>query len=133
MTDNIWDDPELQTNDDFIKLEKVGDKAEGVILSISRKQWDDGSVSPQILLRCPDGAERTYTAGQTQAKVKLVELRPKVGDYVRVELMQVEKRGGGKTLKHIEVEHRPGSGPVPAAASTSAETSRAKGSSAPPF
>lgn len=133
MNDDFWDDPDLKTNDDFIKLDAVGDKAEGVILKIDRKHWDDGSVSPQLLLRCPDGAERTYTAGQTQAKIKLVEARPRVGDYVCVELVRIEKRGGGKTLKHIDVTHRPGTG-APAPAAPSAETSRAAaGASKPPF
>lgn len=101
---SVWDDPELKTTDDYAKLEQVGDVIEGEILVVRKHSFDDGSTAPQIILRAPDGAERTWTAGQIQAQRQLAELRPEAGDHIRAELVQIEKRSGGRTLKHIKVE-----------------------------
>ena len=128
---SIWDDPELKTNDSFVKFEKVNDTVSGTILSVKRHRFDEGNLVPQILLRCDDGEERTLTAGQTRLKLALVEQRPEEGDHLTVTLTQIEKRAGGKTLKHFDVVIKRGNGPVPAAAS--AETSRSAGGSKPPF
>jgi hypothetical protein len=113
---SVWDDPAMKTADNFIKFDNVGDKVAGVILSVGRKNWDDGSVAPQLLLRCDDGEDRTLTAGQIRLKAALVEARPEPGDHVAIELTQVEKRGGGKTLKHFEVRVKRGAD-APVAAS----------------
>jgi hypothetical protein len=36
----------------------------------------------------------------------LAEKRPEQGDYLSVKFVAVEDRGGGKTLKHFEVDVR---------------------------
>jgi len=128
---SIWDDPELKSNSNFVSFDSVGDTVSGTILAVKRHRFDDGGLVPQIILRCDDGEERTLTAGQTRLKLALTAQRPDEGDHLKVPLTQIEKRSGGKTLKHFDVLVRRGNGPVPASAS--AETSRAKGSSAPPF
>jgi hypothetical protein len=97
-----WDDPSL-SNGEFIKFENVGDQVVGNILDISIKTWDDGKKSPQLVLACDDGEERILTAGQIQLKTKLAELRPSVGDRIKIVHTSVEKRAGGKTLKHFDV------------------------------
>ena len=48
------------------------------------------------------------TAGQAQLKAKLLEARPMPGDRIRVTFDSVEKRGGGKTLKHFTVQLKKG-------------------------
>lgn len=111
---SVWDDPELKTTDDYAKLEQVGDVIEGEILVVRKHTFDDGSTAPQIILRTPTGDERTWTAGQIQAQRQLAELRPEAGDHIRAELVQIEKRSGGRTLKHIKVEV-PRRGGVPTA------------------
>lgn len=100
---DIWDDPDLQQNDDYVKFEKVGDSLKAVILKIGKKEWPDGKTDPQLLVRTKDG-ERTLTAGQARLKAQLVELRPQVGDGLSITLTKIEPRGGGKTLKHFDVQ-----------------------------
>lgn len=119
MTTNIWDEPDLQSGGDFIKFNEAGDTASGVITSIRVHRWDDGKVDPQIFLTTDDGEERTLTAGQVRLKAALTEARPNVGDHLKITLTQIEKRSGGKTLKHFDVAVTP-AGQTPAAVSTPA-------------
>jgi hypothetical protein len=108
---SIWDDPDLKGDDvTYIRLDKQGDGFEGEILSVGTQTFDDGGKVPQLVVRKPDGSEVTWSAGQTQSKRKLAELRPEAGDYIKVTLTQVEKRSGGKTLKHIDIDVREGKG-----------------------
>lgn len=103
MSTSIWDDPEVKAGGEFIKFENVGDEASGTVTAVRVHRWDDGSVSPQIHLTTDDGEERTLTAGQVRLKVALAEQRPEVGDHLKVKFTSVEKRAGGKTLKHFDV------------------------------
>lgn len=113
---SIWDDPDVKVNDDYIKFEAVGDTAAGTIVSIRKHTFEDGKVVPQVIIRDDaDGEERTITAGQVRLKAELAEKRPEPGDHLRVTLSQIEKRQGGKTLKHFDVEVvRGGTAPAPA-------------------
>jgi len=54
------------------------------------------------MLDTADG-EVALTAGQVRLKAELSEKRPEVGDTLTVTLTEVEKRAGGKTLKHFDV------------------------------
>lgn len=102
MTETIWDDADLKSNDDYIKFDEVGDTVTGKILSIKKHTFDDGKVVPQLLLQVGD-EEKTLTAGQIRLKAELAEKRPGVGDVLTVTLSNIEKRSGGKTLKHFDV------------------------------
>lgn len=101
---SIWDDPDMKVNDDYIKFEAIGDTVSGTVTTIRPHRFDDGKVVPQVLLTTDDGEEKTMTAGQVQLKAKLAEQRPEAGDHIKVTLSDIEKRAGGKTLKHFTVE-----------------------------
>lgn len=107
---SIWDDPDLRTGGEFIKLEKVGDVASGTIQAIRKHRFDDGSVVPQVLLVTDIGEERTLTCGQVRLKAELATQRPEAGDHITVTLSQIEPRAGGKSLKHFTVQIRKGTG-----------------------
>jgi hypothetical protein len=112
---SVWDDPELRAGGEFVKLENKGDKISGLVTAIRSHRFDDGGVVPQVLFVDDEtGEERTWTAGQIQAKRKLAEQRPEAGDWFSAELTDVEKRSGGKTLKHIDVQVKRGGKPVQA-------------------
>ncbi len=134
---SIWDDDEIKSDDvDYIKLEAVGDTCEGVISAIARQTFtDDDSgekkVVPKLTLRAQDGTERTLTAGQIRLKKQLIELRPEVGDHLKVTLTQIEPRGGKKKLKHFDVAHKRGNGTLPAQRVTAPAAHHA--SDEPPF
>jgi len=109
---SIWDDPDVKTNDDYVTFDAIGDGVSGIIAHIGKHTFDDGKVAAQLLIACDDGVERTLTAGQVRLKAALVEQRPMVGDHLQVHLSQIEKRSGGKTLKHFTVAIVRGGAPV---------------------
>jgi len=102
MSTSIWDTPGMTMSSDYIKFEQPGDTVTGVVLGVEAHKWDDGSVSPKLILDC-DGVEKSLTAGQVRLKAALAEKRPKVGDSITITLTEIEKRSGGKTLKHFDV------------------------------
>ena len=122
---SIWDNPEMKVGGDYIKFDTVGDSITGTVLSIGAHRWDDGSVSPQILLETEEGEEKTVTAGQIRLKAALAEERPEVGDKIFIKFTELEKRAGGKTLKHFEVKVKRGAtdgfASAPISRSTSAD------------
>lgn len=109
---SVWDDPDLKVNSEYVRFDQIGDTVTGRVLSIKAHRWDSGEVSPQILLDC-DGEERTVTAGQVRLKAALAEKRPERGDVLTITLADIEKRSGGKTLKHFDVSVRHGAQPEP--------------------
>lgn len=115
---SIWDDPELKAGGEFVAFENVGDSVSGTISAIRTHRFDDGKVVPQILITTDDGEERTLTAGQVRLKAELAEKRPEAGDHLKVTLSQIEKRAGGKTLKHFTVEVGHGGAAAAGAAAT---------------
>jgi len=118
---SIWDDPELSIGGDYIAFNSIGDTCTGTVVAIRAHRWDDGKVSPQVLLNV-DGEEKTITAGQVRLKAELAAQRPEPGDVLTVTLTDIEKRAGGKTLKHFAVEVVRGNGKASAPAAASAPT-----------
>lgn len=115
---SIWDDPTIRTIGDFVKFETVGDAVTGDIIALGVHEFPDGKRVAKITLRDDDGEERVLTAGQVQLAAKLVELRPEVGDRIRITFTEVEKRQGGKTLKHFKVDLNRGGAKTPPPAAT---------------
>lgn len=115
---SIWDDPELHVSDDYVKFETPGDSVTGTITALRIHRFDDKAV-PQVVIRTAQGVERTVTGGQARLKALLAEKRPEVGDTITITMTNVEKRQGGKTLKHFEVTVGKG-GSTPAAAPVAA-------------
>lgn len=103
---SIWDDPELQSGDNYFSFDNVGDTLQGRVEIIKRQVWADGSVSPQLFLTDPQGNDVILSAGQIRLKNELVAQRPAPGDDIWIRMTKVEPRGGGKTLKHFEVRVR---------------------------
>jgi len=118
---SIWDTPELAQSDDYIKFDNIGDTVTGRIIDSRIHRWDDGKVSPQLLLDV-GGEEKNLTAGQVRLKAALAEQRPEPGDTITVTLTDIERRSGGKTLKHFDVKVVRGNGAVTAPAAPAATT-----------
>lgn len=103
MSESVWEDPSLQVGGDYVKFENIGDSVQGELVSVGIHKWADGSVSPQLIIRTNDG-DKTVTAGQIRLKAALVEKKPEAGDLIKITLSDIEKRQGGKTLKHFDVQ-----------------------------
>jgi len=114
----------MKVGGNYAKFENVGDTVSGKVIAIGAHRWDDGSVSPQITLDSADG-EITVTAGQVRLKAALAEKRPNVGDSLTITLTQIEKRAGGKTLKHFDVTVSKGDGLTASAPLSSASSPNA--------
>ena len=99
---SYWDEPGIAIVSDYVKFENVGDTISGVIIDLGIQTWQDGSKSPKLTLRTADG-DKVLTASQVQLKQKMAELRPEVGDTIKVTLEGVEKLQGGKTMKKFTV------------------------------
>ena len=99
---SVWDDPEMRIASDYAKFEVIGDTVSGTVTGVYAHRFDDGKVVPKIMLDTAEG-EVALTAGQVRLKAELSEKRPEVGDTLTVTLTEVEKRAGGKTLKHFDV------------------------------
>lgn len=112
---SIWDDADLQPNGEFVKFDAVGDNVGGIINLIRKHTFDDSSTAAQLLLTTDDGDERTVTCGQIMLKNELARLRPEAGDHIYIEMSAIEKRQGGKTMKHFKVEVTPKSQVTPKA------------------
>lgn len=104
---SYWDEPGIAVVSDYIKFENVGDTASGIIIDLGIQTWADGSKSPKLTLRTADG-DKVLTASQVQLKNKLAELRPGLGDTIKVTLEGVEKLNGGKTMKKFAVQVKKG-------------------------
>lgn len=112
---SVWDDPEMQVVNNYVKFEAVGDTVTGTVTGVFAHRFDDGNVVPKIILETADG-EIALTAGQIRLKAALAEQRPEVGDVLTATLTQIEKRTGGKTLKHFDVNVTKGNAPAAPAA-----------------
>jgi hypothetical protein len=112
---SVWDDPEMRVISDYAAFSDIGDTVSGTVTGVFAHKFDDGKVVPKIILDTTEG-EVTLTAGQVRLKAELSEKRPEVGDHLTVTLTEVEKRAGGKTLKHFEVILVKGKGAPVAAA-----------------
>lgn len=110
---SIYDDPDLQSDAEYVSFDAVGDGVEGVVFNIGKHAWDDGKVSIKLNIRTENG-DKTLTAGQVKLKALIQEQRPEIGDTVKIKMTQVEKRTGGKTLKHFAMTTTKGDGTVPA-------------------
>ena len=104
---SIWDNPEFKSEGSgtYVNFKNIGDSVEGTVLSVGLQTWEDGTVALKITIHTSEG-ERTLTAGQIRLKMALADKRPEQGDYLSVRFVSIEDRGGGKTLKHFDVDVR---------------------------
>lgn len=98
MSDDIWDDPDMNVNGNFWAPKSIGDKVSGTIRKIGRGKDFNGNPCPELVID-----EQTVTAGQFDLKKKLADLRPKVGDQISIEFSSEEKVDKG-TMKVFTVE-----------------------------
>lgn len=89
---------------DFVKWENAGDSVAGDLVEVRAGTNMAGDAVPEWVIRTDDGSDRVVTCSQAQLRSKAFELRPVVGDRIKVTFTRSEKRDGGKTLKHFTVD-----------------------------
>lgn len=88
----------------YWKPENIGDTIAGTIVRKGLGTDYNNNLCPQLGLETADG-ERIVNAGQAQLKAKLMELKPKVGDKIRITFSSTEKAAKGDK-KMFTVEHK---------------------------
>ena len=93
----------------FAKFDVAGTEYEGLVIDINGDGTDfNGNKCPQVVLDRGEAGHLTITCGQAQLWSKTVaavdsgELR--VGVWAKFAHTHVEKRTGGKTLKHFDIK-----------------------------
>jgi Uma2 family endonuclease len=107
MSDFPWDDY-MQTGD-WITFTNIGDGVVGIIKAIRVGKDFNGNPCPELIIEVDSGEEKTLTAGQVLLKQALAELRPGVGDKVRIVYSGIgEARPGKAPAKQFTVEVKTG-------------------------
>jgi hypothetical protein len=101
--------PKAPTSGAFVSFKEVGDTSDwGVVTDINGNGTTfNGDPCPQVVLDV-NGAVKTVTCGQAQLWSKTVAAVDAgtlaVGKAAKFTLTNIERRNGGKTLKHFEIE-----------------------------
>ena len=112
MLDNYWDNPALSTGE-YVKFVEVGDKIVGKIVARGMHTFPDGKECRKLtILEDGETEPRILTVGQVKLEAELKKLRPSVGDRIAIVFRELEKRDGGKTMKHFDVEVGPSTTPA---------------------
>ena len=103
----FWDDEDVQkatTQGQYVKWIDVGDAKEGEIANLGKRTFEEGTAKERTAIEITFDDGSIATCGQVMLMQTLVELRPSVGDTIRIELGAIEKRGT-KTMKRFIVTH----------------------------
>lgn len=95
---SIWDDPDMQPNDTYIRFENVGDEVSGTITTITKRTFADGKVAAEFTLNTSRGVKK-LTASQSQLQRLMWNHKPDLGDTITVRFDSLEKMAGGMTRK----------------------------------
>lgn len=130
---SIWDDPDMEPNDAYVRFENVGDEVTGTILSITKRTFEDGKKAAQFLLDTGRG-QKTLTASQSHLQRLMWHHKPDLGDTITVRFDSVEKMTGGRTRKlfTVRVDRANGREQIPAAWPTAAGLPEAPAFGKPP-
>ena len=117
MPSDIYDDPAFREDeDDFIRMEQVGDGVQGTIVEIVKLDAKFGPVL-KYTLKLSSGREASFLAGSKNLKGQLHSMRPRSGDWLDIKLVELRPTTMGSPLKVFTVEVIPaGSRPQAAAA-----------------
>jgi hypothetical protein len=102
---DIYDDPEITENalqQNQVRFEQVGDRVRGRVLSVEKV---NSRFGPTLMYRLFDGNdERVVFAGSVNLKGQMLELRPRPGDVLDIELIELRKSNAGNDTKIYDVQ-----------------------------
>lgn len=94
----------------FAKWVAIGDQVTGTLTRIEEEGGEtvQGDPCPELTIETEDGHEVQVTCSQARLWTRVAELDAEgallVGRHIEIELTDIEKRNGGRTLKHFRVE-----------------------------
>lgn len=113
MTDDIWEQFADEDDDKYQRWEKIGAEVEGVVVNVGVGSYLGGDAYPELTVRRADDKIKIVSASQSNLKRQLIELRPKVGDRLRI-VFRAEgaARQGFNPVKLFDVAVEPGPAPA---------------------
>jgi hypothetical protein len=115
--DDIYDDPDLQGDDDeypeTVKFDRPGDSVRGTVLTVDRF---DGRYGPGLKYSLrSEGNGRTVEvlagASPKDLKSQLLKRRPRPGDLLSIELIELRPTKMGNPFKVFVIDVVPGDEP----------------------
>jgi len=109
---SIYDDPELQQDDDYpdqVRFDRVGDSVRGRVLSMEKITTRFGPT-PKYMLRTERG-DVSLLPGAKNLWGQLLSIKPDVGDVLTIELIELRTVSQG-TAKIFDVKCEPGDRPT---------------------
>lgn len=87
MSDDIYDDPDLQVGGSFVnwKEEGIGTKVSGRVVAARRGKDFNGDPCPELIIDTGAAGERTITAGQYDLKRQIMSQKPIPGQFFSAE------------------------------------------------
>lgn len=104
---SLWDNPDLKTGETYLSLKEVGDKVENAeVAEVGFHYYEPGQATPQLhLVDYAGNSLGILTCGTINLKRLMKDNQVMPGDRIkRLELVRIESRPGGKTLKHYELD-----------------------------
>jgi hypothetical protein len=112
MARDIYDEPTIQPeDDDFIRMEQVGDGVQGTILKIDIIPAKFGPVL-KYTMQLGAGREGSFLAGSKNLKGQLMSMKPRPGDWLDIKLVELRPTTMGSPLKVFEVNVMPAGQPT---------------------
>jgi hypothetical protein len=102
---DIYDDPDIKTASDFpdqVRFERVGDKVRGRVLTVEKINTRFGPTLKYTLLN-DKGDTISMLAGSVNLKGQMLELKPRMGDVIDVELIELRATANG-TAKIYDIQ-----------------------------
>lgn len=102
----FWNDPSVKPGgSEYMRFEKVGDSIEGTVAKLGKRVFNEGTADERIAVELTFVEEDVpvLTAGQVLLMRALYEFKPEPGDWVKVTLSGIERKGN-KTLKLFAVD-----------------------------
>jgi hypothetical protein len=108
MARDIYDDPRIQSeDDDYIRMEQIGDGCQGTVTALEVIDAQFGAVL-KVTLRAQGGREVSFLAGSRNLSGQMMTKRPRPGDFLAVKLVELRPSGPGRSpLKVFEVNVTP--------------------------
>lgn len=111
MAGDVYDDPELRSEDDYpdtVTFDRPGDRVRGEVIRVDRADLPFGPVLKYSILEERSRREVQLLAGPKNLKGQLLKLRPRPGDILDVELVELRRTGAGSNpAKLFDVQVTP--------------------------
>lgn len=92
---SIYDDPSLRSGE-FQSWDNPGESLIGDVVDVARGSDFNGNACVQLAVRTDDGDDVRWNVAQANARAQIMDLRPEVGDRIKIVFARLEKAEKGQ-------------------------------------